>query len=937
MAINFSSSNLTNNASSTYRLDKFNGVDYTTTPTNVDETRAIDMSNYLPDGVSLSKRYGYSLAMILRDKVLFSSTKLEIIEIWQYANHYLCWVRNEFESSITYYLLALDSITNVESVEKVYTNVPVKDTRKAFGIEFENRFFILANNSYFVIDKDLNCDIVASHNSYAPTLVKNLGQQGSSVIAQFIEPYNLLSTRYWVGLYFQGDLKQFIYYELNNYARNVFKINEVKINGNTFTYKLDNGADCNIQDENGNTINFNVKFVKNNNFVSYPFAKDKPVQMVLTFTDDKTVQNIPIEILIEEMDTGAWANITNCQFGIAYGAYGSVDRLFLSGNPDYPNVDYHTAEATYADEEWMDYTYFPDNSYQAIGTSDTAIIGYSLLSNGNMLVLKEAKNDKANIYIRSAEIQTTTETYSLYDTISGNTIPFEYTISTELFPITNAGITLDITKESKIINYDNKVIISTPKGLYYVNAESSTATQTFNAYELSYYIRDDLSNDTSVSEMITYKNSLYVLRRSKNGLKRVYVADSDRYSYVNGKLQYEWWVLDGIDAEKLYVFDNELYFLNQDRFYKFVENQYYDEEQIVAKDIQINGTTMSSEVFIDTQRERVIVDSNSSIFNKVRDNKTADVGYKEFIENTTIKFSNECKFDLYRSIINPTEFNPYPIHLKVKVKDKTDIFYAIQNNNLVVRAGKYEYRNCTVEYVFDEDGDYVLLHSNDITTCQDVLYKITISNTENMEFKVHTLYCLVNSKYYDIKECQLNNGIWHYVGETNDEITYFDVIGVDKTEVNFNIIELKLANEVVAINDDITFVDNVKFKTYAPVYSKWYSKYNDLGKIDTLKSVSNIYFVPMTRKGGMTRIGYRTVKNSTSYLSNQKNIVDFNDINFDDFAFDQMEFGRTYSSKKKIKNFAFIQMYMYSDETRDSSISMVAFKYKYTKNNKGVK
>ena len=55
MAINFSSSNLSNNASNTYRLDKFNGVDYTTTPTNVDETRAIDMSNYLPNGVSLSK------------------------------------------------------------------------------------------------------------------------------------------------------------------------------------------------------------------------------------------------------------------------------------------------------------------------------------------------------------------------------------------------------------------------------------------------------------------------------------------------------------------------------------------------------------------------------------------------------------------------------------------------------------------------------------------------------------------------------------------------------------------------------------------------------------------------------------------------------------------------------------------------------------------
>jgi hypothetical protein len=64
---------------------------------------------------------------------------------------------------------------------------------------------------------------------------------------------------------------------------------------------------------------------------------------------------------------------------------------------------------------------------------------------------------------------------------------------------------------------------------------------------------------------------------------------------------------------------------------------------------------------------------------------------------------------------------------------------------------------------------------------------------------------------------------------------------------------------------------------------------------------------------------------------------DFNNINFELFSFGKDDFGKTFSSKKKIKNFSFMQLFMYSDTSNDSTISEIAFKYLITKNNKGEK
>ncbi len=65
--------------------------------------------------------------------------------------------------------------------------------------------------------------------------------------------------------------------------------------------------------------------------------------------------------------------INKCTIGIQYGISGAMDRLFLSGNPDYINQDWYS--------EMNNPTYFADINYGNLGSTKSAIMGYSVINN----------------------------------------------------------------------------------------------------------------------------------------------------------------------------------------------------------------------------------------------------------------------------------------------------------------------------------------------------------------------------------------------------------------------------------------------------------------------------------------------------------------------------------------------------------------------------
>jgi hypothetical protein len=142
-----------------------------------------------------------------------------------------------------------------------------------------------------------------------------------------------------------------------------------------------------------------------------------------------------------------------------------------------------------------------------------------------------------------------------------------------------------------------------------------------------------------------------------------------------------------------------------------------------------------------------------------------------------------------------------------------------------------------------------------------------------------------------------------------------------------------------SLNGYISPINNVSLHFYKNITSYWRSKFNSFGRLDYLKSINFITFVADTVRYGVTDIGYRTIKKTVTMPTdfNYRFNLDFDDIDFDYFSFSANPFAQTYTSKKKIKNFAFLQFSFESNSDKDSTIVSMSCRYKYTKNNKGVK
>ena len=86
--------------------------------------------------------------------------------------------------------------------------------------------------------------------------------------------------------------------------------------------------------------------------------------------------------------------IGKCTIIGTYGL-GGDNRIFLSGNPDFPNRDWMSG--------FGDPTYFPDRGYSVLGSEDSAIMGYCRTA-GYQAIVKEERNNEATIYFRSGEL-----------------------------------------------------------------------------------------------------------------------------------------------------------------------------------------------------------------------------------------------------------------------------------------------------------------------------------------------------------------------------------------------------------------------------------------------------------------------------------------------------------------------------------------------------
>ena len=254
--------------------------------------------------------------------------------------------------------------------------------------------------------------------------------------------------------------------------------------------------------------------------------------------------------------------INRCKFGTRFGVNGAFDRLFISGNPDYPNSDWYS-------QQW-DCTYFPDTGYSLLGSSKSAIVGYSIISN-YLATHKDEMEQDLSIILREGDMVDNEPSFKIINTLQGAgaiaTNSFAYLCTEPLF--------------------------LTRSGLYAVTAQDITGEK--YAQSRSFYLNGKLTNekyDDLVDSFACIYNDMYLLSVAHDrlyildGLQPIRTDKSEPYA----TRQYVAFYCNNLPIHSMWEQNNRLFFGTNDgkicRFYNDKEslNSYSDNgERIVCQ------------------------------------------------------------------------------------------------------------------------------------------------------------------------------------------------------------------------------------------------------------------------------------------------------------------------------------------------------------------
>lgn len=166
-------------------------------------------------------------------------------------------------------------------------------------------------------------------------------------------------------------------------------------------------------------------------------------------------------------DKSASSFVEGCTFGTRFGHNNSLNRLFLSGNPNMPNYDIHSVEPNVANENEGssvlegDFSYFPDEAMCKYGESENSIVGYDVVSDSKLLVLKNKSAKERTIYFRVPNMVTMLDSFgNVMKDVSGNELKQEeYSVYMSNSPV--AGVSqfsiANFNGDTVFVDDDNEV------------------------------------------------------------------------------------------------------------------------------------------------------------------------------------------------------------------------------------------------------------------------------------------------------------------------------------------------------------------------------------------------------------------------------------------------------------------------------------------------
>lgn len=240
-----------------------------------------------------------------------------------------------------------------------------------------------------------------------------------------------------------------------------------------------------------------------------------------------------VEITAARTVEGYAARINQCDIGILFGVNGASDRLFIAGNPDYPNYDWYSGQ--------FDPTYWPDTGYSILGTGRSAIIGYSIINN-YLAAHKDENEVDRNVIVRQ-----------------GNLVE-----STPAFPIINTLQGPGAVAKNSFAYLATEPVFLTRLGVYAVTPSDINGER--YSQERSYYVNGQLTRESTLEEAvgIVYKDLYWLCLNGKayilDGLQSMGTGKGEPYS----TRQYACFYRENLPARTLWVEKERLFFGTED-------------------------------------------------------------------------------------------------------------------------------------------------------------------------------------------------------------------------------------------------------------------------------------------------------------------------------------------------------------------------------------
>lgn len=538
------------------------------------------------------------------------------------------------------------------------------------------------------------------------------------------------------------------------------------------------------------------------------------------------------------------AVIGGCRFGAVFGAGGNANRLVLSGNPEYPNMQYWC--------EIGDPTYFPDRLSSVVGSSSVPVTGMMRLSDGVLAVFKDDVGQEPTIYYQQASEDTS-------GVIEGGNLPL--TITTVAGNVGEA-----VVSRAACADFYGDPLILSRNGVFGITMRANVATGDRYAVERSHFISGRLCRETlSEAAAIVYDGRYYL---SVGG--SCYVADAEHRATPPGgsHYQYEWWFWDNMPARVFCTFDGVLWFGTADgRICRMREGVFLDESYERFGEGQVTeGDDGVSLVFDDGLDVRV---GDRIVFE-----------YREFTDIGGFVMVRQLTGGAYPGIHVEGQIASHA----VEALERGGKVYLISTRLIEGKDGapdilpktRFIVASAVAKAHHDGRGSIAVYWENEDGT------KGEPWDSSNY----YTVGTYVDNMQTHFKRDPVGDGDFNIVLDEHRDGVGFYVIDVNG-ESNEAMLSASPGGEACR-PEERGYVDLSQgwIMHETPITTEWYTPVLDLGSAMHRKTLLRLLTVCEPGLGGRMEVGYETRRASRVVRGGESGQLDLGDLDFSDFTFD---------------------------------------------------